>query len=104
MKPEIAEQIARQEPFFRPVITVPDGVELQRGELNGVEVEWTIPSDGVKDETLTVLYTHGGGYSGGLAAWARRATARLAKKLGCKVVAPDYRWVPTEVLGAFYHL
>src|SRR4051794_16593733 len=112
MRPELAEQIAAQEPFFAPVITVPDGVDLVEDELGGVPVEWTIPAGGPRDEGLVIIYLHGGGYSGGLAKWARRATARLALGTGGRVVAPDYRLAPRfpfpaaheDVLAVYRHL
>jgi len=94
MRPELAEQIARQESFFAPLITTPEGVAFETDELGGVPVEWTTPSDGVSAPDLVILYFHGGGYSSGLARWARRATARLALNLGCRVAAPDYRLAP----------
>ncbi|KAI9028453.1 Alpha/Beta hydrolase protein [Hyaloraphidium curvatum] len=112
MKPEIAEQIERQMALFRPLIIEPEGVRLERGELGGVDVEWTIPESGVTDPDTIVLYTHGGGYSSGLAAWARRGTARLAKALGCKVAAVEYRLSPQfpfpaaheDVLAVYKHV
>ena len=75
-------------------------------------VEWTTPEGGPSDPTLVVLYLHGGGYSSGLAAWARRGTARLALGLGGRVVAPDYRLAPRfpfpaahdDVLAVYEHL
>jgi acetyl esterase/lipase len=95
MKPEIAEQIERQMPFFKSLICESiEGVSFERDELNGVSVEWTIPTAGVTDAKRVVLYSHGGGYSSGLAAWARRGTARLAVGLGCKVLAAEYRLSP----------
>ena len=59
MRPELAEQIAAQEPFFAPVITVPEGVDLVEDELDGVPVEWTIPAGGPRDEGLVIIYLHG---------------------------------------------
>lgn len=94
MRPELAEQIARQETFFAPLITTPAGVTFETEELAGVPVEWTTPAAGVSAPDLVILYFHGGGYSNGLAKWARRATARLALELGCRVAAPDYRLAP----------
>jgi acetyl esterase/lipase len=94
MRPELAEQIARQETFFAPLITTPAGVTFTTEELGGVPVEWTTPAAGVSTPDLVILYFHGGGYSSGLARWARRATARLALDLGCRVAAPDYRLAP----------
>lgn len=93
MKPEIAEQVARQRPFFEPVLVDSiEGVEFKEQEMGGVDVEVTVPTAGITDKTLACIWTHGGGLSGGLAAWTRRVTARMAKKLGCLVVAPEYRW------------
>jgi acetyl esterase/lipase len=57
-------------------------------------VEWTVSADGPTDPDLVILYLHGGGYSSGLAKWARRGTARLAAGTGGRVVAADYRLAP----------
>ena len=72
----LERQIAEQTEFFAPLIVEPDGARFRRDELNGVPVEWTEPEGGATDRERVVLYFHGGGYSGGLAAWARRGTAR----------------------------
>ncbi|HEU4840367.1 MAG TPA: alpha/beta hydrolase [Ilumatobacteraceae bacterium] len=112
MAPELADQIAAQERFFAPLIVEPDGVTFARDELAGVPVEWTTPEGGAADPPLVVLYLHGGGYSSGLAAWARRGTARLATSTGARVVAPDYRLAPRfafpaaheDVLAVYRHL
>jgi acetyl esterase/lipase len=112
MTPELAAQIAAQERFFAPVLCTPAGVTFTRDELAGVPVEWTAPTSDVADASRVVLYLHGGGYSSGLAAWARRATARLALGLGIRVVAADYRLAPRfpfpaaheDVLAVYQHL
>lgn len=112
MRPELAEQIETQRQLFEPLIVEPDGVRLHRDTLGEVPVEWTEPDGGASDTQRVVLYLHGGGYSSGLAAWARRATARLALGLGCRVVAPDYRLAPgfafpaahEDVLAVYRHL
>ena len=112
MHPGLAEQVAEQEQLFALLITDPDGVTLEQGEIAGVPVEWTAPADGPSDPGLVVLYLHGGGYSSGLAKWARRATARLALGTGGRVVAPDYRLAPRfpfpaaheDVLAVYQHL
>lgn len=112
MTPELAEQIATQERFFAPLIVEPDGVTIERDELAGVPVEWTAPAGGTTDDGVVILYLHGGGYSSGLAAWARRGAARLALGTGGRVVAPDYRLAPRfpfpaaheDVLAVYEHL
>ena len=94
MQTDAAKQIEHQSAVFAQLIVEPEGVQLSRDELGGVPVEWTAPAQGVADATRVVLYLHGGGYSNGLEAWARRGTARLALGLGCRVVAPDYQLAP----------
>jgi len=68
-------------------------------ELAGVPVEWTVPEAGVTAPELVIVYLHGGGYSNGLAKWARRATSRLALGLGCRVAAPTTASPPIPVPG-----
>ena len=112
MRPGMAEQLAEQEVFFAPLIIEPDGVTLERDEIAGVPVEWTVANGGPTDHGLVILYLHGGGYSSGLAKWARRGTARLALGTGGRVVAPDYGLTPRfpfpaahdDVLAIYEHL
>ena len=112
MTPELQQQIDEQEPLFGQLITEPEGVTFARDELSEVPVEITEPADGVSNGDLVLLYLHGGGYSNGLAAWARRGTARLALGLGCRIVTPDYRLAPRfpfpaaheDVLAVYQHL
>jgi len=94
MTPELSAQLAEQEAAFASLIVEPDGVTIERGELAGVPVEWTVAAGGATDPELVILYLHGGGYSSGLAKWARRGTARLALGTGGRVVAADYRLAP----------
>ena len=109
---ELKEQIEAQMQAFAQLVVEPEGVRIYQEELHGVPVEWTEPEGGVDDTRTVVQYMHGGGYSNGLAAWARRGTARLALGLGCRVVAPDYRLAPRfafpagheDVLAVYRHL
>ena len=94
MTPELSAQLAEQEAAFASLIVEPDGVTIERGELAGVPVEWTVAAGGATDPELVILYLHGGGYSSGLAKWAHRGTARLALGTGGRVVAADYRLAP----------
>ncbi|MFT7652206.1 MAG: monoterpene epsilon-lactone hydrolase [Limisphaerales bacterium] len=112
MTPELELQIAEQQPLFGALIVAPEGVVFTREEMDGVPVEVTEPAGGVSDVGLVLIYLHGGGYSNGLAAWARRGTARLALGLGCRIVTPDYRLAPRfpfpaaheDVLAVYRHL
>ena len=94
MKRELQNQIDEQEPLFGKLIVEPPEATYTREELYDVPVEITEPVGGVTNADLVLLYLHGGGYSNGLAAWARRGTARLAQGLGCRIVTPDYRLAP----------
>ena len=112
MTPELQQQIDEQQPLFGPLITEPDGVTFTRDELAQVPVEITEPAGGASNTDLVLLYLHGGGYSNGLAAWARRGTTRLALGLSCRIVTPDYRLAPRfpfpaaheDVLAVYRHL
>jgi acetyl esterase/lipase len=112
MNPQLAEQIAAQERAFALLVSEPEGVTFERDEIAEVPVEWTAPVGGTADPGTVVIYLHGGGYSSGCAKWARRAAARLALGLGCRVVAPDYRLAPRfpfpaaheDVLAVYRHL
>src|SRR3954469_1327855 len=63
MTPELSAQLAEQEAAFAALIVQPEGVTIERDELAGVPVEWTVSADGPTDPDLVVLYLHGGGYS-----------------------------------------
>ena len=94
MTPELSAQLAEQEAAFASLIVEPDGVTIESDELGGVPVEWTVAAGGATTRSLVIIYLHGGGYSSGLAKWARRGTARLALGTGGRVVAADYRLTP----------
>ena len=81
MTPEMQQQIEEQQPLFGALITEPDGVSFTRDELAGVPVEITEPVGGAVNRDLVVLYLHGGGYSNGLAAWARRGNRALGFRI-----------------------
>lgn len=94
MSPKLAKQIKQQEKAFAQLITTPVDAAFSRDEVGAIPVEWTEPKSGISDANQVVLYLHGGGYSNGCAAWARRGTSRLSQGLGCRVIAPDYRLAP----------
>ena len=89
---ELAEQLAEQEVFFAPLIYEPDGRHVHRGRAGRRARRVDGAGGGATDEGLVVLYHHGGGYSSGLAKWARRGTARLATALGARSSRPTTAW------------
>lgn len=61
---------------------------------------WGLPTFEVRtpgaESPRTVLYLHGGGYVSGLDRFHWRYAARLARRLGVRVILPDYPLTPTH--------
>ena len=70
----------------------PDGVVGTPVVAGGVPAEWIDPAGGVTDRV--VLYLHGGGYVAGSIDSHRNLTGHLARAMGCRVLALDYRLAP----------
>jgi acetyl esterase/lipase len=70
----------------------PEGVTGQPAEVAGVPGEW-IQAEGAADDSA-VLYLHGGGYVAGSVDSHRNLTGHLAKAMGCRIFAADYRLAP----------
>lgn len=71
----------------------PRDVRVRREQVGGVPCEVHQPA-GVGPGGPTLLYLHGGGWTFGSVRAYRSLCARLAKALGRRVVAPDYRLTP----------
>lgn len=69
-----------------------DGVTATTGSVGGVGGEWIDP-DGA-DDSAVVLYLHGGGYVAGSVDSHRNLLGHLARAMGCRVFAADYRLAP----------
>lgn len=70
----------------------PEGVTGTPVSAGGVPAEWIDAPGGATDRAL--LYLHGGGYVAGSIDSHRNLTGHLAKALGCRVLALDYRLAP----------
>jgi monoterpene epsilon-lactone hydrolase len=70
----------------------PDGVVGTPIVAGGVPAEWIDPPGGSHDRV--VLYLHGGGYVAGSIDSHRNLTGHLARAIGCRVLAVDYRLAP----------
>jgi monoterpene epsilon-lactone hydrolase len=68
------------------------GVRITRVDDGPVHGEWL--SVARPHERFTLLYVHGGGYLSCSPATHRGVTAPLARALGCRVFAVDYRLAP----------
>lgn len=71
---------------------LPDGVRGTPVDVDGTPAEW-IADEGADDEAA-VLYLHGGGYIAGSIDSHRNLTGHLARAMGCRVLALDYRLAP----------
>lgn len=71
---------------------LPDGVTGTPVDVDGTPAEW-IATEGSDDEAA-VLYLHGGGYVAGSIDSHRNLTGHLARAMGCRVLALDYRLAP----------
>ncbi len=69
-----------------------DGVTGTKAEVGGVDGEW-IDADGA-DPSAALLYLHGGGYVAGSVDSHRNLLGHLARAMGCRVFAADYRLAP----------
>ena len=87
------------------------GVATKADELGGRPAEWQISEDDHSDAPVW-LYLHGGAYEIGSPQTHRPLTAPLAKGMGGRVVALDYRLAPEnpcpagldDAVAAFYEL
>jgi monoterpene epsilon-lactone hydrolase len=65
---------------------------------DGVRCEWFIPHDSPHDQVL--LYLHGGGFVFGLSSLHRHMMVYLARRMGIRVLAVDYRLAPEHPFPA----
>ncbi|HEX2578379.1 MAG TPA: alpha/beta hydrolase [Aquihabitans sp.] len=74
------------------IFPVPEDVEVQPFEVDGIPCERSHPSGA--DAADLLLYLHGGSYTAGSLASHRSLVARLARACGRDAVAVDYRLAP----------
>jgi phosphinothricin tripeptide acetyl hydrolase len=77
---------------------LPEGVTFEDVDAAGVPCEWVAPTRGSSDKV--VLYLHGGAYTVCSPRTHRRLTAALARELGGRVLAADYRLAPEDPFPA----
>jgi len=68
------------------------GVRFERGEMAGVETEWSIPENARQD--AIIMYIHGGGLVCGTAETSRGYASMLAVETNLPVLSLTYRLVP----------
>lgn len=75
-----------------PPARVAKAFDVRRSEVSGLPV-WELRVPG-STPVRTVLYLHGGGFVSGLDRFHWRYAARLARRLGVRVVLPSYPLAP----------
>jgi epsilon-lactone hydrolase len=90
--PEHADYRAIRESMDRTGGRFPDGVKGTSVMAGRVPAEWIDSSSADMDRV--VLYFHGGGYVAGSIDSHRNLTGHIAKAVGCRVLALDYRLAP----------
>ena len=80
--------------LFGGAFPIPDGVEIEEGELAGIPVTWARPQGAPKEKLL--LYYHGGGFQPVPPGKYLKFpfVAELAARSGWNCVTPDYRLTP----------
>jgi len=91
------ERRAQAEKFAAAFIKPPD-IEFAVAELDGVAVEWVIPSRA--HPACVFFHLHGGGYVLGNPAGSRGFTSLFARLAQCRVVSVDYRLAPEKPFPA----
>lgn len=74
------------------------GLAVEQAVFGGVPCEVVTPPEAAQGRA--VFYVHGGGYFCGTPLSYRHVTGWLARTLGCRVVAPDYRLAPEHPFPA----
>ena len=83
---------------FAAAFVKPSDIEFAVAELDGVAVEWVIPSRA--HPARVFFHLHGGGYVLGNPAGSRGFTSLLARLAQCRVISVDYRLAPEEPFPA----
>lgn len=71
---------------------IPPGIEIEKISINGIESEWFIPRNSLKERTL--IYLHGGGYCLGIVNANRNFVLKLSAEFGVPIILLNYRLAP----------
>ena len=108
--PTVEQQRAGADATMEAVGTMPDGIDVQDANANGVPGLWITPKSASTNHV--VLYLHGGGYVVQSAKSHLKLASHIAVQANCRVLSIDYRLAPehphpaavTDALGAYRHL
>jgi monoterpene epsilon-lactone hydrolase len=99
--PRPGETLAEQRADFEAAMAAmdaPDEFSRHQVSAGGVPAEWLDPVE--KRGNRTLLYLHGGGYTMGSPATARRLAGTLGRRTGARVLNLDYRLGPEHPFPA----
>ena len=108
--PTVEQQRAGADATMEAVGTMPDGVDVQDANANGVPGLWITPKSASTNHV--VLYLHGGGYVVQSAKSHLKLASHIAVQASCRVLSIDYRLAPehphpapvTDALAAYRFL
>lgn len=69
-----------------------DDIELVRSKIGEVSCEWVVAPGA--DQSVRLLYLHGGGFVSGSGAFYLALAAHISAEAKCAVLLPDYRLAP----------
>jgi acetyl esterase/lipase len=108
--PTVEQQRAGANASMEAVGTMPDDIDVQDANANGVPGLWITPRGAATDRV--VMYLHGGGYVVQSSRTHLKLAAHIAVQSNCRVLSIDYRLAPehphpaavTDALAVYRHL
>lgn len=104
LKPEVIDENFSVNKFRESIdkashrIKLPKNISSQKISLNGINAEWIIPQNPLKDKVL--LYIHGGGFISGSCLTHRMHVAKFASGCRLRSLVFDYRLAPEHPFPA----
>ena len=104
LKPEIVDHNFSVKDFRDKIdkassrIKLPKNISVENTSLDGINAEWIIPQNPLKDKVL--FYVHGGGFISGSCLTHRMHVAKFANKCQLKSLVFDYRLAPEHPFPA----
>ncbi|HBL77643.1 MAG: hypothetical protein A2W90_02975 [Bacteroidetes bacterium GWF2_42_66] len=104
LKPEVVDKDFSVDKFRERIdkasdrIKLPKNVSSQKISVEGINAEWIIPQNPIKDKVL--LYIHGGGFISGSCHTHRMHVAKFANECQLKSLVFDYRLAPEHPFPA----
>ncbi len=104
LKPEVVDENFSVQDFRDSIdkasarIKLPKNISVEETSLDGINAEWIIPQNPLKDKIL--FYIHGGGFISGSCITHRMHVAKFANKCQLKSLVFDYRLAPENPFPA----